>query len=145
MSRLLILVATVALLVGCSSESYRVAPVSGRVTLNGKPLAGVAVMFQPVAPEGNINPGPGSYGITDAEGKYSLKLVGKESKGAAVGKHKVRITDHDDTRQDPSDDTPVKRKKTEIKVPARYNAIEALLEFEVNSKGSTSADFDLKP
>src|SRR5262249_54064491 len=76
---------------GCNSEPYRVAPVTGRVTLDGKPVPQLAVMFQPVATDGNTNPGPGSYGVTDADGRYSMKLVGKETPGAVIGKHKVRM------------------------------------------------------
>src|SRR5436309_1021087 len=80
------------LLVGCSSEPYKVARVSGRVTLNGEPLANAAVVFQPVATGGDINPGPGSGGFTGSDGRYTLALTGKKTKGAVVGKHKVRIT-----------------------------------------------------
>src|SRR5207245_3866773 len=87
----------------CKSEPYSVAPVSGRVTLNGKALANCEVMFQPVHTSGNYNPGPGSYGITDADGRFTLKLIGKESAGAVVGKHKVRFTMHVEAG-DPSDD-----------------------------------------
>src|SRR5262245_52727183 len=133
------------LVVGCSKGPYETAEVSGRITLNGEPLAGVAVMFQPMAPEGNINPGPGSYGITDADGRYTLTLVGKETPGAVVGKHKVRITPHDATPQDISDDTPKRRPKSKTLIPATYDLGDPILEFEVPAKGSNAADFDLKP
>jgi hypothetical protein len=143
MFRRLSILAPVLLFAGCSSGPYQVASVSGRITLNGNPLPGVAVMFQPVAQGSNINPGPGSYGITDKDGRYTLILIGKQSKGAVVGKHKVRITEHDETPQDPSDDSPKKRKAATVKVPSKYNRIEAILDFDVSPKGSTKADFDL--
>jgi len=127
---------------GCSSDPYKSASVSGRVTLNGQPLADAEVMFQPVALEGSINPGPGSYGITDAEGRYTLKLIGKETKGAVVGKHKVRIGHHEPPG-DPFDDTPKKRPKRAIQIPAKYQQPEAALEFDVPAGGTTSADFQL--
>src|SRR5688572_22396068 len=110
--RLSLLAAVAVLSAGCSSEPYKTAPVSGRVTLNGQPLASAAVLFQPVATEGNNNPGPGSYGVTDADGRYTLVLVGKETKGAVVAKHKVRIAAHDETPSDPYDDRPVRRAKS---------------------------------
>jgi hypothetical protein len=141
--RLLFLTALALSAAGCGSEPYQTAPVSGRVTLNGQPLASAAVMFQPVATGGNINPGPGSYGITDADGRYTLTLIGKETKGGVVGKHKVRIAAHDDTRQDPSDDRPFRRTKPAVKVPTKYNQAEAILEFDVPAKGTDSADFPL--
>jgi hypothetical protein len=79
---------------GCSSEPYQTASISGRVTVNGQGYAKIAVMFQPVSAEKNNNPGPGSTGITDSDGRYTLKLVGKETKGAVLGKHKVWITNY---------------------------------------------------
>src|SRR5262245_13252044 len=90
--RVMILAALAVWAAGCSNQPYKTAPVSGRITLNGQPVAGAAVMFQPVAPDNNPNPGPGSTGVTDEQGHYTLKLVGKETSGAVVGKHKVRIT-----------------------------------------------------
>lgn len=59
--------------------------VSGIVTLNGKPLAGAAVEFHP---QGS---GPASTGVTNAEGKYTLKIDGKAN-GAIVGQHRVSIS-----------------------------------------------------
>jgi hypothetical protein len=98
MRRLPLLLVLALWAAGCKGE-YDTAPVSGQVTLNGKPVAKVAVMFQPVAPPGNINPGPGSYGITDEDGRYSLTVIGKETKGGVIGKHKVRFINHEEPRQ----------------------------------------------
>jgi len=143
MLRHLILLAPLAVVcAGCSSGDYKTAPVSGQVTLNGKPVENVEVMFQPVATDKSFNPGPGSYGITDADGRYTLKLIGKETKGAVVGKHKVRIDNHTPPG-DPSDDRPVQRPKFAVTIPAKYHLVEAKLEFDVPSGGSTSADFQL--
>lgn len=136
--------ATVVLAGGCNKGPYETASVSGRVTVNGKPAPNVAVMFQPIAPEGNINPGPGAFGITDANGRYTLKLIGKETDGAVVGKHKVRIENYTEP-DDPSYDGPRKaRPKPAIQIPLRYNQGEAILEFEVAAGGTDTADFDLK-
>jgi hypothetical protein len=142
--RLLILALLVLLSAGCNREPYQVAPVSGRLTLDGKPAPDVAVMFQPVAVGGNINPGPGSYGITDDDGRYSLKLVGKETPGAVVGKHKVRLDPYSRTANDPYSDAPVRPTKPRTAVPPQYNRIEAILEFQVPAEGSDKADFDMK-
>ena len=145
MSRRLSILAGLALLTaGCSSEPYKTAPVSGQITLNGKPLAGAAVLFQPIATDGNNNPGPGSTGITDADGRYTLTLTTlREPKGAVVGKHMVRVTAHDDTQQDPSDDTPKRQAKPLARVLAKYNQAKAILEFDVPASGTKSADFKL--
>src|SRR5439155_15193068 len=42
---------------GCSSEELQIAPVSGRVTMDGKPVDRAALMFQPAGTKDNINPG----------------------------------------------------------------------------------------
>jgi hypothetical protein len=142
-SRALPTVAALAVLAaGCSSGDYKVAKVSGKVTLNGKPIPRAAVMFQPVAIGKNINPGPGSTGVTDAEGRYTLTLVGTDSKGAVVGKHKVRITNFEEPG-DSADDRPRPAAKPAVPVPPKYNKQEAILEFDVPARGSDAADFEL--
>lgn len=142
-TRFALLALTLVCMAGCEKPPYAVAPVSGVVTMNDKPAPNVAVMFQPIAPEGNINPGPGSFGITDENGKYSLKLVGVETPGAVVGKHKVRIEDYYEPPPSTTDDKTVRRAAPKNPVPRRYAAMEAPFEFEVTKSGSTSADFKL--
>src|SRR5262245_32981152 len=89
--RLLVSASVALLALGCGGEPYQLAPVSGRVTLDDVPLANVHVNFQPMAADTN-NPGPGSYGKTDADGRYELRVVLTGKKGAVVGKHQVRIS-----------------------------------------------------
>jgi hypothetical protein len=141
--RRMLMLATLALLsAGCGSE-FPTARVSGRVTLNGKPVDQVEVMFSPIAAEGKINSGVGSYGVTDADGRYTLLLIGtKDTKGAVIGKHKVRIDNHSPPG-DSSDDRPQKRPKPAVLIPAKYHALNSILEFEVTSGGTDKADFDL--
>lgn len=128
---------------GCAREPYNVASVSGRVTVNGKPYAKLGVMFQPVAPDKSNAPGPGSTGITDADGRYTLKLVGKETSGAVVGKHRVAIANYSEPG-DPNDDNPQKQAKPAIQIPAKYSFMEGKLTFDVPASGTNKADFELK-
>src|ERR1043166_4178431 len=89
-ARYLVLVAAI---VGCSdSRPYKTAAVSGRVTLEGQPLAGAWVLFHPVhtAKDGPLS-GPEAYGETDSDGKYSLTTVFKD-KGATIGRNRVLIS-----------------------------------------------------
>jgi len=72
------------LCIGCGSDGLGTAPVSGMVTLDGKPVEGAGVMFSPV------NPGPIAIGTTDAEGRFVL-ATGKLT-GAMLGEHKVTIS-----------------------------------------------------
>ena len=72
---------------GCGGE-FSTAPVSGKVTLNGKPVDGIRLVFTPMANEANTDPGPWSTGVTNSEGEYTLETRHQEQ-GAAVGKHTV--------------------------------------------------------
>src|SRR5262245_34522707 len=114
----LVVAGLITLFIGCNRDPYGVAPVSGRVTLDGKQVPKLAVMLQPVATAGNINPGPGSYGVTDADGVYSMKLVGKEAPGAVVGKNKVRMDPYTPPA-DPNDDKAPRPKAPPIKIPSK--------------------------
>ena len=112
--------------VGCS-QGPSTAPVSGKVTREGKPFANASVGFQPT---GSANPGSGSYGRTDADGHYDLKLVLTDAPGAVVGPHKVSVTPAGKPR-DPKDDSAIGNTKS---VP---------FQFVVPPEGSTTADFDI--
>jgi hypothetical protein len=80
-----------AALAGCGSE-YEVVPVSGTITLDDKPLADATINTQPVGTTERPEPGPGSYGHTDADGRFSLELQSEPTPGAVVGQHRIYIT-----------------------------------------------------
>jgi hypothetical protein len=81
--------AAAALLCGCSRE---VVPVSGRITRDGKPLADAVVTFQPLANQKTGRPvATGSVGRTDAQGRFTLRLIDPNRSGALVGDHVVTI------------------------------------------------------
>jgi hypothetical protein len=74
---------------GCHSD---IVPVSGRVTLDGQPLPGAIVTFQPVRePSAEPPTATGSVAVTDDQGRYQLRLVDPERPGALVGDHTVTI------------------------------------------------------
>jgi hypothetical protein len=127
----------IGVLGGCGSDG-KTAPVSGVITLNGKPTADIAVSFQPVATDSNNAPGPAAFGVTGADGRYTLKLYGTETRGATVGKNQVRITGH----APPADmsEEALAKAKPKVNIPARYwNGVE----FDVPPKGTSAADFQL--
>lgn len=69
---------------GCGPSNTGVpplAPVTGTVTLDGRPLPGVGVVF-------TAESGQSSFGKTDAEGRYQLRFV-RGLKGAAIGFSRV--------------------------------------------------------
>lgn len=116
------------LLSGCGSSGADVAPVSGRVTLDGAPMAGARIRFQPEAGGGSP-----SYGAADADGNYVLGYNRNQS-GALIGWHTVSIErgGHGDS---PSNSKPQP-------LPARYNTASELRE-EVKAGEDNVVDFEL--
>ncbi|HEY3967213.1 MAG TPA: hypothetical protein VGM05_21825 [Planctomycetaceae bacterium] len=102
------------------------APVSGTVTIDGKPVAsGTIVQFLPM--EAAKNPKLGSStGFTGADGKYTLNYTNDHA-GAVIGKHYVLITASDPTQG----------------IPARYSTTFGGVEAEVTKEGKP-INFDLK-
>ena len=118
---------------GCGSSKF--APVSGKVTLNGKALPKAVVTFIPVAEAGSIEAGESSVGKTNDDGQYTLtSTMGKN--GAKVGKHKVSISIQE-TRGEGD------RSITTEKLPKRYNE-NTELTCDVPSGGKADANFELK-
>jgi len=74
-------------LFGCTARPANqpeIAPVSGTVTMDGRPLEGVSVVFE-------SERGVLSFGNTDADGRYKLSYI-RSAKGAGLGKNIVRIS-----------------------------------------------------
>ena len=122
---------------GCDQQPYGLAPVSGTVTLDGKPVSGAQVSFQPQGGAGNENPGPGSTGTCDSSGRYELKTI-RDEPGAVTGPHAVRIYGPKSSGGSHSDTDAPGRKEL---FPPRYN-FQTELSFEVPSEGTTSANFE---
>ena len=76
--------ATMVTLVGCSKSGSDLAPVSGRVTLDGEPAKATEVMFYP---EGEKSP---SVGRTDNDGRYLLRYK-RGVEGGSIGLNIVRL------------------------------------------------------
>jgi hypothetical protein len=77
--------------VGCSGDRFPVGEVTGRVTLEGKPLEGVVVQFEPRDRPDQKKILPGAYGVTDADGRYRAFRTGNKKFGAVVGVNQVRV------------------------------------------------------
>ena len=114
--------------VGCSSK-YNAAQVSGTVTLEGIPLAGVTVTFTPAV---KSSESPISSGRSDQKGKYRLRVVIDETDGAAIGVNNVNIISYGSTSTDSARD--------DIQAPSQQ--LEQAFSFEVKP-GKNTADFQL--
>jgi hypothetical protein len=131
-------VALVVCAAGCSGSRF--VPVSGRITLNGKALVNAKVVFQPVAEE--KNPGPGSQGTTDKDGRFTLASMTGEHQGALVGKHKVSIVAYEGDDTTPSSGSDMAFRKRIV--PDEFN-VNSKLTFDVPAGGTSEANFDLVP
>ncbi len=73
-------------LFGCGGgSSLDLAPVTGKVTYNGKPVDHGMVSFMPTGE----TRGPQAAGSIQPDGTFTIKTAGKE--GAVVGSHKVIV------------------------------------------------------
>lgn len=78
------LLVVVFTLLGCSGgDRPELGLVTGKVTLNGKPMQNVEIEFLP-------ENGRPSYGKTDDEGHYELGYI-RHIKGAKIGTHTIRV------------------------------------------------------
>ena len=121
---------------GCSGSSSNFGTVEGTVTLDGKPLSGVSVMFYPESGDRS------STGETDENGKYSLRHTRKID-GAVIGKHRVTISTNDlaDIYEDGGAEVTTKKRKT---LPRKYtDQNQSGLSGTVES-GNNTIDFPLK-
>ena len=72
--------------IGCGG-GIRTYATSGTVTLDGQPLTGAMVTFQPTGSEQTLI----GSGRTDEDGKYTL-ACGRDQQGTPIGEYKVIIT-----------------------------------------------------
>ena len=85
-ARLMLTAAVLALpAAGCGKAKPATAPVTGRVLLDGKPVADAAVMFEPV--DGGVP----ARGSTRSDGGFTLSTFARDD-GAIVGRHRVSIS-----------------------------------------------------
>jgi len=123
--------AAIAVCSGCDRgvELPELGEVTGTITLDGKPLEGANVMFEPRG-EGVM-----SAGRTDSTGKYELRylLPGTTNvKGAVIGKHAVRI----ERLPEPG------READAMVLPPRYN-VESTMTADVKPGKNENVNFDL--
>ena len=86
----------VTILTGCTdvpADQPDLSPVTGVVTLDGSPLAGVSIAFESAS-------GQVAFGQTDENGQYEMVYKGPW-KGAVNGQNTVRITTASDAPPDP--------------------------------------------
>ncbi len=118
---------------GCGGgDGPALGTVTGKVTLDGQPVARLVITY---IPEGSG--GSPSYGVTNAQGEYTMEFT-PDKKGAAIGKHQVTVEPGNpmtDENGKPLPDQPV------VKVPGKYRR-PGELTAEVKS-GANTINFEL--
>lgn len=117
---------------GCGTAT-RLVPVTGKVELDGNPLAGAVIAFIPTGD----TLGTGASGRTEADGRYQLQT--RQGKGVMPGTYKVTISRW--LRPDGSDPLPdvppIESDAREILPPRYSNAEETVLTAVVPENGAT--------
>ena len=127
LARTVIGLAALAAIGGCgpSQDLPELGLVTGTVTLDGTPQPGLQVRFEPQAAALSV-------GVTDASGRYELRYT-NEVKGAAVGKHTVRI--------EAFEDADAAGQGAAVVIPPRYN-LDSTLTADVKA-GENTINFEL--
>lgn len=127
------------LAIGCNNGP-NIAPVSGTVTVDGKPLGEAGVTFTPL--EG----GRPAWATTDAEGHFQLTTL-RSGDGAFVGEHVVTVAE-------PETDVPIVPKNAdpdaaslyaELPVNGRQNQRKGMLDPKFASRDTSGLSFVVKP
>jgi len=151
---------------GCGPE-YHIVPVSGVITRGGEPVKDLLVTFQPMGGTISEPVGPASYGHTDEQGRYTLKIIHDHQDGAIVGTHRVILRHRnrmaqsreelDKLYEEGASDKEIQAAALEyelanqraqanvarmsLMVPRRFR--DGSITFQVQAAGSTEANFDL--
>ena len=133
----LFLATLVATLVGCG-PGYKVVSASGKITLDGKPLANATIITQPIGSKENTNPGPGSFAETDADGNFNLVFQHEDVDGAAPGDCYIKIRENAEKKAS-SDDSAV---MVRSKVPLDYQDGNKVV-YTIPEDGTDSMNFDM--
>ena len=127
---------------GCEADPFPIAPVSGTVYLNEKPLAGAHLLFQPQRKGNDVEAGPESIGRSDAQGRFTLSTIEPERKGAMIGKHRVSVTiPEEESRFGGGGETPGGGRPV-YTLPERYRLGTELI-VEVPKEGTDKLDLKL--
>ncbi len=135
---------------GCSKPTLEFGEVEGTVTLNGKPLPNVEVVFTPefTDSKGQVNPTSTSY--TDEKGHYSLWCGQIDTAGAVLGNYRVCVNDIAAIPMPAlefGDDPAAARahRPGPLRVPTRYSSTSQTPFRDVKvSAGKSKLDFDVK-
>ena len=132
---------------GCGPSMPEIVPISGTVTVNGKPYENVEIKFLPLQEglDGNTT----ATGVTDENGKYTASLPGSDQPGGCACACKVTITEGPvpEAVRNSQDQLAADKYRARLKnrpVPVIYTRMsDTPLEVNITAEQSTY-DFDIK-
>lgn len=98
---------SIGVLVGCGAETPerpRTTPTGGVITYKGQPVKDASVSFVPDVPASEAARHVGAFGVTDAEGNFTL-MTYKSGDGAVPGKYKVTVSKRESLVKKPEPET----------------------------------------
>jgi len=127
-------VVLMAVAIGCSGgDGLKRAPITGLLTVDGKPVAGASLQFIPAGG----TPGGGALGVSDANGKFEVISSRHGDEGIPPGEYLVMVS----LLADP-DGTPLSPEATQADhpfaketVPAPYSGPDSPLKVTISDKG----------
>lgn len=138
-TELFVVAAALMFLAGCSGDQVKLEPVTGTLLVDGEKVSNVLVVFSPATGEGM-----GSFGVTDASGKYEL-IYRDERKGVPAGTFKItysKLTMPDGSPIPDGVDTPSEVSATKM-IPAQPSNVDNITETVTVPKGGDTFDLSI--
>ncbi|MBX3414469.1 MAG: hypothetical protein KF708_17415 [Pirellulales bacterium] len=129
------------LMVGCARPP-QVTPVSGSVSIGGKPAEQILVTFVPES-KGGV-PQVKSSAVTDGSGRFELR-AGDGRDGAVIGPHRVMLEDLRVYYLPRNDSAPSIAQPAPSRIAMKYRAANTTPLRHNVSEGADEARFDLAP
>jgi len=141
--------ACLAPVAGCGESRPATAPVSGRVTFEGRPLpGGGSILLVPIDAAGNALPGKAAMATVAEDGTYTLGTYGADD-GAIIGQHRVEVRQNRVLRPAEYAEDEMKMTRPEVRLPEAdripdvYFGPNSPLRAKVEDKDN-QIDFDLE-
>ncbi len=104
----------IASILGCRSNQFPVAAVSGTVICDGEPVSSGSITFTPIGEPGALETGKAATGALAQDGSFKLSTFDRFD-GAIIGKHRVEFNGNDGDSEDKpteGDEKPTAKPKT---------------------------------
>ena len=127
--RCVVLGLVLVVLSGCGSGQLT-EKVEGIVTLDGVPLPEIRVKLEPKS-SGHWESGTGSYGLTDEQGRFAMRMSDTGQFGAIIGLHSVIFSDK---RIEVEADAGNTSRFPKSRIPEKYSNMPLTLDVKLGQK-----------